>query len=265
MGTAGQMSYAAANAGLDALVHYRRRLGLPALSINWGPWSEIGMAAANAERLDPWYAEIGMTTISPKEAVAIFDRLMQQQRPQLAVVGLDINRLQQSLVGTKTAFLSDLSSQRVAAADSQPVNLVPAPEQKVPLRKLVGEADVAMRRRLIQDYISEQMCKTFQLAPSELSLKRPLNSLGIDSLMALELRNRIESALPVRVQMTNLLEGASADDLVQMILNQMQPESPEKRADRVARVTKELNQMSDEAVRALLEAKRREANRRGSS
>jgi hypothetical protein len=83
--------------------------------------------------------------------------------------------------------------------------------------------------------------------------------------MAVELRNRIESDLPVRVQITSLLEGSSADDLAGQILHQLQAKSEAVPAGRAARITQQVEQMSDEAVRALLAEKRRAASNRSLS
>ncbi|RMF62702.1 MAG: SDR family NAD(P)-dependent oxidoreductase, partial [Cyanobacteria bacterium J069] len=82
LGSAGQANYAAANAGLDALAHLRRSLGLPALSINWGPWATVGMAARQADR----FRTQGMEPISPETGVTILKSLLAETAPQVAVL-----------------------------------------------------------------------------------------------------------------------------------------------------------------------------------
>jgi hypothetical protein len=260
LGSAGQANYGSANAGLDALAHYRRRLGLPALSINWGPWADVGMAVGHTDRLETWYQQI-----APPQGVRILEQLIQQDRTQLSVVGLDVKRKTESMSGNKTLFLSELLTVSTPVTSAPSLQPVERHDEKKSIRALISAADVPTKRRLLQDYLTEQISKILQVSPSELNVNRALSSVGIDSLMALEMRNRIESDLPVRVQISSLLEGLTADDLARNLLNQMQSEPQAKPAERIARVKQEVDQMSDEAVRALLEAKRQEANRRKSS
>src|SRR5262249_32837728 len=119
VGSPGQSNYAAANAGLDAFVHYRRRLGLPALSINWGPWAEVGMAAAEVKRGERG-GQQGFDSTPPAQAVRLMEQLIHQERAQLAVVAIDIQRMNQSTAAAKTPLFSELSN-RPAKPVSTPV------------------------------------------------------------------------------------------------------------------------------------------------
>src|SRR5437762_5499904 len=93
LGLPGQSNYVAANEFLDVLAHYRRRLGLSALSINWGTWSEVGMAASRtgaspvptSERL----ALRGMSSLTPQQGLDALTYLLSQDRPQVAVMSVD--------------------------------------------------------------------------------------------------------------------------------------------------------------------------------
>jgi len=94
LGSPGQAAYAAANGFLDGLAHQRRTEGRPALSINWGPWAEIGMVADGqvleaAARRDGE----GIKAISPKQGLKIFGVLLGSESPQVTVLPFDLRSL----------------------------------------------------------------------------------------------------------------------------------------------------------------------------
>src|SRR5262249_29258849 len=86
LGSPGQSNYAAANAFLDVLAHYRRSLGLPALTVSWGPWSQVGMAADLARRSGRQWTPQGVTALDPADGLRVLGRLLKEPRPHVGVL-----------------------------------------------------------------------------------------------------------------------------------------------------------------------------------
>jgi NAD(P)-dependent dehydrogenase (short-subunit alcohol dehydrogenase family) len=177
IGAAGQASYAMANASLDAFAVWRRARGLPATSIAWGRWSNTGFAATLTAAQTARVAARGLLAMTPERALAALDTAILSQAPVVMVAALDPLRL---------------------AENAPPVfaNFVPAP---VPDSGSVAEQIAGMVQQVLG-----------QPAPAG----EPLINLGLDSLMATDLRNRLNRRFGTGLGLATLMSGADVDGLV---------------------------------------------------
>jgi myxalamid-type polyketide synthase MxaE and MxaD len=262
LGQPGQGNYAAANAFLDALAHHRRALGKPALSINWGAWSGLGFAeTAGGKRLAARLALAGIRSIAPAQALEVMERLLRQGSTQIAAVPVDWALYRQFYpAGTESPLLSELA--REEADNSRPAG---HPSEK---RSALLAAEPAERLPLIQSYLTELVARVLGQSASKLDVQQPLSNLGLDSLMAVELKNRIAVDLGVNVPMVTFLSGPSVEQAASQLLHLLTSETsassvPLASANGHAQghhgnggidehVLENLDQYSDEEVNSLL-------------
>jgi myxalamid-type polyketide synthase MxaD len=193
LGLAGQANYAAANAFQDGLARHRRRLGRPALSIGWGPWAEVGMAADRSDR-GGRLAALGLGSLTRGEGVETFRRLLGGARAYVAVMALDVEVWCSAQTGPVNPLLDRLR----ASGERGPVPVASAGGLLDALRA----APAATRQPMLLEHVRGRVARILRLELSHVDRDAPLKSMGLDSLMTLELRNRLEADLGLRLSAT---------------------------------------------------------------
>ncbi|MEP6917652.1 MAG: type I polyketide synthase, partial [Acidobacteriota bacterium] len=189
IGTPGQGNYASANAFLDALAHHRHASRLPAVSINWGPWGEVGMAAGLARQDQQRWDRLGLSAIDPRRGLAILEQALAGGAPQLAVLPVDWERFAASTPGESASPLFGELVADHAAATTTGTPLRPALIARLEAVPEKGRAAA------IQAHVRDAVRHVLGVDPSfTLELSQGLRALGMDSLMAVELRNYLQAS-----------------------------------------------------------------------
>ncbi len=243
-GTPGQGNYAAANAFLDALAHERRARGQPGLAIGFGPISHVGLTAASAVRGNS-LARLGFDGITVAIAVEAIDRLIAYGGPQAVCAAFDAKRWHAAMGREDAASLVE--------------NDVEFPQGKAgaepTLRDALARAPPGPpRRALLESAIKTEIGAVLRVAPQRVPADVALKSLGMDSLMALELRNRIEKRSGASLSPTLAWNHPTVRALAEHLAARLHLslDAPAGDAELDALLT-DLEQMSDDEARALLE------------
>jgi acyl carrier protein len=255
LGPAGQSNHAAANAFMDALAHHRRARGLPALSINWGPWSRIG-AAARAGAADRGEAQ-GLGAIDPESGLLVLDHLIRAGAAQTAVLNADWSKLLAPSAGWRPALLRDLEPAAVTAAATTSA----APEAARPsFMEELAAAPGLKKWPVLLAHVADQAGRVLGLDPAGLDARQGLRDLGLDSLMALELRNRLQRSVGRSLRSTLAFDYPTIDAIAKHLavdVLELELESPagaapapavEPNAAGVGDLLMDIENLSDEEV-----------------
>ncbi|MEA5550941.1 type I polyketide synthase [Anabaena cylindrica UHCC 0172] len=259
IGSYAQSNYAAGNAFLDALALYRQSQGLPGLSINWGPWAESGMATALSEQLQKRWQAQGIGEIQPSQGLDILAYLLTSEIGQVGVLPIKWQQfLQQFSSGSEPTFLANIAQTTGLQTQS---NLPVQPAQFV---QQLAAATLSQRWQLLAEYIRSQVAQVVGLSsPEEISLQQGMFDMGMDSLMSVDLKNRLQKTFNCVLPSTLTFEyptiEALANYLAQQILGWQ--ESSTENVDNSSpdaaeeKVLSELEELSEDTAEALLAEK----------
>ena len=207
LGLPGQANYAAGNAALDALARRRRGDGLPASSIAWGPWDAVGLAATEARggRLSAQ----GLAGLDPDAATAVFGTLADTAPADHAVMAIDPvrwathNPANGHLFGESTTDHADAASAGAL------------------LEQLADVPDGPMRLALVETEVAAQLAAVLRKSTDAVDHHRAFEAMGLDSLLALELRNRLESVSGVTLSATMAFNHPTVHELARHLASKL--------------------------------------------
>ena len=207
LGSAGQANYAAANAFLDGLVAHRRSLGLAGISIAWGPWAEVGMAtdATVAQRV----RRTGIPALSVADGLALFDAAVGGDEALVAAARIDIPAL-----GSHAERLPAMLRE-----------LVPAAPRAMLWGERVAGLSESQRTQVLIDLVRGEVAFVLgHRSTDAIDPAQAFQDLGFDSLIAVELRNRINATTDLSLPATVVYDHPTSMALAEYLNTVMAPE-----------------------------------------
>jgi NADPH:quinone reductase-like Zn-dependent oxidoreductase/acyl carrier protein len=237
VGSPRQGNYAAGNAFLDTLAHHRRALGLPALTINWGVVAGAGYVAQNAD-LGQKLEQFGFKSLPVQQTLGILGVLLQENAVGVGVGHLDWQQLaKMHMIGASPRFeylVTPVLTDDVGGAGAWLIDALMAVEP-------------SERTKLLEDHLREQLARVLGTSPSKVDVDKSVINLGLDSLMAVEIGNRMQSELGVSVPPVKFMEGLTTAGMAQYLIEQLMA------GDRTAVATPTVN--TNELEKALAAAR----------
>ncbi len=259
LGTPTQGNYAAANAFLDALSQYRCSLGLPTLSINWGPSAETAMTEAwNSLGEQRWH-EAGVEVIEPQQGIQVLEQLLQQVSPQVCVFPVNWSQFfAQFLTGEEPPLLREIAVNYTSPPKNEP-SLVP--EQSQLSARLLASPPNQYKSVLIT-YLQQEVAKV--LGRDSSCLPKPQQGffeMGMDSLMSIEFKNRLEIGLGKSLTSTLTFEYSNIEAVADYLFNDLlswelapngDSQSEQENQEQTEMIA-QIEQLSDQELEALID------------
>jgi pimaricinolide synthase PimS1 len=237
---AGQANYAAANRFLDALAWHRRSAGLPASALAFGLWTTptgLGGGVIDAALEEQRLARLGMPALSSAEGLVLFDEAVRLDDPVLVPMRLDPAAMAASSGAVAAMFRGVLSraSRPVPPRTAPAASVTPGrgspvgpAEHGTPagLEQRLAGMPAADRDRLLLDLVRTHVAAVRHDEPDAIEIGRGFTEMGLDSLAAIELRNRLQSATGLRLPATLMFDYPNPSTLARYLLAELLPDLP---------------------------------------
>lgn len=241
----GQSNYAAGNAFLDALAYYRRAQERPARSIGWGPWT---MGMVTELDLIESFARRGMHTINDEQGKQFMHRLLGRDFTHVAVIDADWPLVCQSYsMGIVPPMVAHLAEEATVSGATPGTTTGAA----ISILDQLAQVEEQERQPRLSDYLHDLVAKVLRIERSRFDVQQPLNTLGMDSMIAIELKNQIDHHLRVNVSVVDLLQGSSVMLLTTRILPQLSFAELTD-GDEIEALLAEIEELSEEEAQQLL-------------
>jgi len=214
LGNWGQANHAAANAFLDALAHHRRAQGLPAVSIDWGAWSQVGAAAALSAQERKRLTERGGGLITPEQGCAALAHVLTQDAAQIGVVPICWARYLRHLK-TPSLLLAEFAAEQTAPDAT-------AADASAQFRQQLIAAPPKKRRNMLTAHVQSQVAAVLGMSQSP-AQQVGFAELGMDSMMTLELKKRLEQSVQITLPATVVFEYPTIAALATYLYEEVLP------------------------------------------
>lgn len=216
-GSPGQAAYVSANRYMDALVAYRQRAGLPGLAIQWGTVSDVGLAAS-AENRSERLAEEGIAPLTPQECTQIFDQLYTNDAPIVGAFRFDISKWEQAYPSAAKNHFYDILRENTTTT----ITTSEDGSKELSQKEILAEIDdLELRTTTLEDQLKAMVGKVVKLAPEDIHIKTTFKSLGIDSLMSIQLKNQLEKTYETALSVTAFWTHSNIRDYTRFLLEKI--------------------------------------------
>ncbi|MFE7134108.1 SDR family NAD(P)-dependent oxidoreductase [Streptomyces sp. NPDC057638] len=231
-GGPGQASYAAANTFLDALAHHRRARGLPAISLGWGFWEQRSRLTAHLDRTDlRRMTRLGVTAMTAREGLALFDAAVSVSRPQLLPMRLDLAALRRS---ARTSDVPPLLRELIGTPVRRTVRAAVGHDtaDRGTLVERLRAMTPAERTGTLEELVVTRVASVLGHTSLEtIDPGRAFKELGFDSLTAVELRNRLRTATGLRLPATLVFDQPTPAAIAQYLGAKLSPGTHDNGSD----------------------------------
>jgi NAD(P)-dependent dehydrogenase (short-subunit alcohol dehydrogenase family)/acyl carrier protein len=212
IGNPGQSAYVAGNSALEALARTRRAAGRPALAIRWGAIEDAGVLARERSKIADLARRAGASAFKARDALDLLEQAIagddgSRAGAVVTLAAMNWSEARSQLTLLRTPLFSDLRG----IADSTPT-------LAVDLSEAIKTLDDGAARDLVARHLAGELSAILRMPADDLNWQRPLAELGLDSLMAVELRLAATRRLGVELPLSSIADGASISSVAEKVV-----------------------------------------------